>query len=166
MVFRIGRYIHAQYLMGYLGLFGLVGWATYYFSEQAPIGAEKIERVLESQLSLENLSLSGVQKSFYEGRTKESLKKLETIDKTLIKIEKNFGVKEYKNYRTNYNDLKASIKSFSGNSNLNVFFLDLNGKISNFYLFVKNRNWRTLTRTSKRSKVRMAERKSFLYQKT
>ncbi|MCB9061186.1 MAG: hypothetical protein H6622_06665 [Halobacteriovoraceae bacterium] len=162
----VKRYTYWMSIFLFLALFGASSYFAYHLWKSGSISVEGIARVIENSYLIENERKTDrpklIQNNIDLDRVREALTEVDVLNnqyKTFSEfVAQDEAIKN--KFETSLNEVKKHVMSLLSVPELPRLVGVIWDKIVNFQTFVMSNNWKTLTRTTERIRVKISETKS------
>lgn len=165
MKHKYNNSILIYYVVFMLTIVGLLSGGSFYFWKNGSVNIENVSSIFEANLILEQIQereeLTEIKKLVDNDNVRKAVRYLDKFEgkiKTLnsvVELEN-----EYKGLETNFMDTKNSLNKLLSYPELSNIWNILHKKILGFEKYVAQSGWKTLTRVSRRLKVKLGSNKS------
>lgn len=165
MKHKYNNSILIYYVVFMLTIVGLLSGGSFYFWKNGSVNIENVSSIFEANLILEQIQereeLIEIKKLVDNDNVRKAVRYLDKFEgkiKTLnsvVELEN-----EYKGLETNFMDTKNSLNKLLSYPELSNIWNILHKKILGFEKYVAQSGWKTLTRVSRRLKVKLGSNKS------
>lgn len=154
MIERISQKLNQFYQLALIIIMLCTLTAIVYFWKSGFVDGTRSKQLHKANYIFEQITtdkpLKEIRLAVYEENPKLAISKLESLDKSLIKLNKLVEDSSFNRLKKESSGVKSSIASLISFSKTSKIISVFNSKLTKFNIFVKNNNWRTLTRTSNR----------------
>lgn len=163
----LGKITHYYYLTILCIFSAIITFGIYFYWSNGPVNIENINNIFNASSKIEQIrnskGLKPVLSLVKKYKVRPAIKKLEKLNIQTKSFGSDFDIQTYEDFQNEMKTVKKRLYTLLSYPEINSVFIVLLKKISKFENFVISKNWKTLTRISKRTRTKIAIGKSTIH---